>query len=306
MIEGIDRNAGPEGRRPPPIDSIRLAHQRLEMDGYYLLRDLPIAGMSEEDCGHFLLELVRSVAVPIPQNRDGDLIVRIEDEGQNYSDPRVRGHKTNAALAFHTDRTDLIFLLYVRKARIGGNLKLADSRKVVASLERHRPGSIEELRGFFPNDAKREQGGLQDWFMSPILFGGERPHCRYIRRFIEESQRFADAPRLTQAQLAVLDAWDGELARPENSLLIEVSPGDLLGIDNHRCLHARDAYEDAIDRRLAMRAWAAHSASPDLPPSFASVYHSLDGGTVRGGFVHVANPDLLGRSVAEIETQQGA
>lgn len=269
---------------------VRVAHEALVRNGYYVLRGVPLEGLSEEQCGALVLDLARCVSFPLPQNAKGDFVVRIEDEGQDYLDPKVRGHKTNAALAFHSDRTDLIFLLYVRKARQGGNLKLADVRRIYRGLQARAPDVAATLRGSFPNDGKPEQEGAQAWSLMPIFFGeDDAVFCRYIRRFIEESQRFPDAPRLTAQQTHALDVLDAELERPENHFVLEADVGDLLVIDNLRCLHARDAFEDgqgAGARRLAMRAWAAHANSPELPASFGSLYRDVRGGSIRGGFVH--------------------
>jgi hypothetical protein len=109
---------------------------------------------------------------------------------------------------------------------------------------------------------------------------------RYIRKFIESASRFPDAPRLTQKQLAALDAIDRVLASPGIALELDFQPGDLQLLNNATIWHSRTSYRDFDDpsrRRLLLRLWIAPPNSRKLGNSFATLYGNIEAGAVRGG-----------------------
>lgn len=266
---------------------IRAVEESLLRDGYFYSADTPFEFVDQEQCSSMLKKIVNKIGSIIPQNDRGDLIVRVENKGQDYSDPKVRGHLTNAELPFHSDRTDLIFLLYLCNSEVGGNVKLVDVRQVHENLKFKNQNVISTLREKFPNHGKNGQTGVCDWVMLPIMFGdSQNIYCRYIRRFIEESQLITDSPRLTDEQVEALNTFDEELNKVENQIIISPGKKSLLVIDNFRMLHAREPFA-SHERRLALRAWASHANSPDLPACFSTIYHETIGGTYRGGFCHL-------------------
>lgn len=260
----------------------------LSRKGYLLIKDVPTCSMLEHERISFLFEIAKLLGEPVKQNASGDLIVRIQNEGSDYTSRDVRGHKTNASLNFHSDRADIIILLYARKAKVGGSIKIADVKKVWEYLNSNNPSILSELFSEFPND-KRSNKESSNWFMAPIFFSyRESIYCRYIRRFIEDSQEHYDAPRLTSNQKKALDILDSALSLKENHVVIKVEEGDLLLIDNFRALHARDSYVDTSNtsKRLAYRMWVSHADSPGLPDSFLNVFNDIRPGVLRGSFEH--------------------
>lgn len=262
----------------------RSLHLLYEGPGVVLLHGAPTE--SEKVAQSWLWSFCQSLGSPVPQSLDGALVGRVENLGADHKNPTHRGHKTSAGLPFHGDRTDVIALLCVRNAAKGGLSQIASVAKIYELLAAENAEALAVLMKPFPQDRRGEEGqGEPPWCAMPIFaFDGDRIVCRFIRRFIESSQRHADAPRLTNEQISALDLLDDVLKRPEVVLEMDLRPGQVQLIENHSILHARSAFDDGMQGgRLLLRLWVSTSRSPRLPDSFRPVFHSTDPGTVRGG-----------------------
>jgi hypothetical protein len=254
--------------------------------GFVVLEGFP-ADATEPDAllgAYWLLGLF--LGRPVSQSRKGDAIGRVTDLGSDISDPRQRGYESSAALPFHVDRTDVIGLLCVRPAVEGGLSRLVSARAVHdILLAENRPLAAELYRPL-PHDRRGEQAaGQPPWSPIPIFSqNGGWFTARYLRRFIEGSQRHEQAPRLTARQRAALDAVDEILDRPGLSLDMDLRPGELQLINNFTILHARTAFTDsAAAPRLLLRLWLATAGSPELPLQYQQLYGATRSGTYRGG-----------------------
>jgi hypothetical protein len=140
----------------------------------------------------------------------------------------------------------------------------------------------------FPNDQRgEERPGRPGWCELPVfsLVDGDFA-ARYVRRFIEDSQRHADAPRLTGRQRQALDRLDETLDRPGVALEMDLRPGDLQLINNFELLHSRGAFHDPPGEgggRLLLRLWLSFRHSPALPAEFADLFGETAAGSYRGG-----------------------
>jgi hypothetical protein len=148
------------------------------------------------------------------------------------------------------------------------------------------PPLAAELYRPLPHDRRGEQAaGQPPWSQIPVFsqVGGWFA-ARYVRRFIEGSQRHPEAPRLTARQRAALDAVDEILDSPGMSLDMDLRPGEVQLINNFTILHARTAFTDsAAAPRLLLRLWLAAAGSPELPPQYRQLYGATRSGTYRGG-----------------------
>src|SRR5947207_3145570 len=109
--------------------------------GIMKLKGFPVANHSEDDLRRLYWGLGTHLGRPVFQNRSGELMRAIRDEGAHVG--RTYGettdHKgstflssyartlTNGGLRFHTDRTDVVGLLCVRQAMKGGVSTLAST-----------------------------------------------------------------------------------------------------------------------------------------------------------------------------------
>jgi hypothetical protein len=237
---------------------------------------------------HFLKSISAQLGYLLPQTYENNLTALIRNEGKNYGSPATRGHQTNAELAFHSDRCDLNLLLYVRVASEGGDLSVISYEEAAVQLREKSTAAFSQLFQGFPFDLRDERIFPSiAWHWRPILWNtdaGIRGH--YIRRFIEDSQRHSDCPRLTTDQIAALDEFDRilESLRPVHTF--KPGPGELLIMDNYRVMHARSAYKDDegdLEGRLAIRTWVAPFHSEELPFFMFPMTGALAGGCFRGG-----------------------
>ncbi|HWX16945.1 MAG TPA: TauD/TfdA family dioxygenase [Chthoniobacterales bacterium] len=236
--------------------------------------------------------LLRSISKQIgflmPQTYKNNLTARIRDEGKDYKAHNTRGHQTNAELAFHSDRCDLNLLLYVRTAIEGGELSVVSYEEAARRLKRRSATVLGRLFEGFPFDLRDERIFPSiAWYWRPILWNsdtGLRGH--YIRRFVNDSQRHADCPRLSTEQIEALDEFDGVLNALRAEHAFSAMPGELLVMDNYRVMHARYGYRDSVskrDGRLAIRTWVAPFNSQALPVFLFPMSGALAPGSFRGG-----------------------
>lgn len=296
--------------RPPDIDSLgkvpmvnpamadvadRILALIYDGPGVALLQGAPVD--DEARAAAWLWNLSLALGQPVPQSSDGALIGRVEDIGADHANPTHRGHKTSAALAFHSDRTDVIALLCIRNAAQGGLSQIASVARVRATLAAEAPEALEVLECPFPYDRRAEERpGEAPWTALPIFSTVEgKVISRYIRRFVESSQRHPDAPRLTREQVRAMDILDAILARPEVVYEMELKAGDVQLIENHAIMHARSAFSGGA--RLLFRLWLSTRRSPELPREFAPVYGATAAGTVRGGVWPSGSDALIGTPV---------
>ena len=278
----------PRPRGLPKAEELaREAARRLaEGPGFVVLSGFPVdAYEAVVQRAYWLFGLL--LGRPVSQSRKGDLIGRVENRGSDIADPTRRGYESAAALPFHVDRTDVIGLLCVRSAASGGLSRLASSRTLHDVLAAEAPDLLAELCTPLPHDRRGEEApGEAPWTQIPVFSRVDgRFAARYIRRFVEGSQRHEQAPRLTERQRAAFDAAEEILARPDVHLDMQLRPGDLQLVDNFTIVHARTEFsdEDLSRSRLLLRLWLAWPSSPPLPDSFADLYGATGGGTFRGG-----------------------
>jgi hypothetical protein len=232
-------------------------------------------------------ELVSQIGFLVPQTYRGNLISRIRDEGHDYAAHQTRGHQTRAALSFHSDRSDLSVLLYVRAAARGGQLSVVSYQEAASELEHVDPDALATLHGDVPFDLRDERIFIEPrWTMRPVLWRsslGQRGH--YIRRFIEDSQRHINCPRLSESQVHALDSLDKTLETLRPLRTFAAAAGELLILNNYRVTHARTAFRDHDDSsgRLALRVWVAPYESESLPDFLLPIAGAVEPGCYRGG-----------------------
>jgi len=80
----------------------------------------------------------------------------------------------------------------------------------------------------------------------------------YIGWYIRDSQRHAEAPRLTRAQFEVIDLIDDIASDPRIHLDMDFRAGDIQWLKNAAILHARTEFEDYAEpqrKRHLLRLW---------------------------------------------------
>lgn len=277
---------------PLPGFSKRIAYARDFIEnqrGIYVLRGLPTEPYTKDDLRLIYWAFGKHLGTAVSQSKDGDLLGDVRNFGVDINGPEGRGYKSKQKLSFHTDSVDVVALMVLRTAQSGGTSMIASSVAIHNEVARTRPDLFDVLYQPYPWSWQgQEPAGEPGWYMQPLYsMTNGKFACRYIRVHVRNSQRFDDAPRLTEKQVEAMDYIDSLSAREDIHLSMTFEPGDIQLLCNHTCLHSRTAFEDYPEedrRRHLLRMWLAVPNSRTLSPGFATIYRDQRGGTVRGGF----------------------
>jgi len=101
--------------------------------GFVLLRGLPIDQLDEEQLQIVFYGIGLNMGQPVRQNPKGDLLGLVMNIG-DPDDSQTRVYETNRYLPFHTDPSDVVGLLCVRKAETGGLSSLVSTATVYNAI----------------------------------------------------------------------------------------------------------------------------------------------------------------------------
>ncbi len=280
--------------------------------GIMKLKGFPVANYSEDDLRRMYWGLGTHLGTPVFQNRSGELMRAIRDEGAHVG--RTYGQTkdasgttflssyartlTNGGLRFHTDRTDVVGLLCVRQAMKGGVSTLASTPAIHNAILAKRPDLLELLFQDYWRSRFGEEGTGKDGSSTtrttayPLPIFGVRDGkftSHYSLTFIEAAQMAADIPKLTVAQKEAIDM----LMATAQELCFEMTlePGDLQLINSHVTYHGRTPFEDDASSghdRLLLRLWLSMPNNRALPTGHEVLWRSIEAGKVRGGIAQLA------------------
>ena len=249
--------------------------------GFVLLRGFDIDRYALEDAALAYWCIGAHLGEGVAQNAQGDLLGHVANLGVDYrTDPRARGYQTRLSLPYHNDAMDIVGLLCVNPARSGGLSRIVSSTTIHNQLLRERPDLLRLAFEDFYFDRRGEAPeGKQPYYRGPLFawFAGQL-FGRYNRAYIESAQRFAEVPRLSSAQVELLDWMDRLCDNEAMHLSMELARGDMQFISNYTTLHSRTDYEDDPDPRLRrhlLRLWLNTRHFARLPPSYEDRYEDM-------------------------------
>ena len=265
----------------------RLREELLHGRGFVLLRGFPVARWGRRLSAVAFYGLGVHIGRPRTQNAQGHLLGHVRDLGLRSDDPNVRIYQTHERQTFHTDSADVVGLLCLQTAKSGGLSALVSSVTIYNEMRDRRPDLASRLFRPVATDRRGEvPPGAAPYFKIPVFnWHAGALSAIYQRQYIDSAQRFADAPRLTAADIDALDLFDALTDDPALQLTMALEPGDLQFVHNHTILHDRTAFEDFPEparRRYLLRLWLAPEGARVLPPVFAERYGSVVAGE-RGG-----------------------
>jgi hypothetical protein len=272
--------------------------------GIMKLRGFPIDMYDEDDLRRLYFGLGTHLGTPVFQNRSGELMRAIRDEGAHVGrtygqteDPKgttflssYARTLTNGGLRFHTDRTDVVGLLCVRQARAGGVSTLASTPAIHNAILARRPDLLEELFGDYWRSRFGEEGTTKETAYALPIFGlrDGKFTSHYSLTFIEAAQMAPGVPKLTAAQKEAIDM----LMTTAQELCFEMTldPGDLQLINSHVTYHGRTPFEDDAASghdRLLLRLWLTMANNRPLPQGHEILWRSIEPGRPRGGIQQI-------------------
>ena len=257
--------------------------------GFVLIRGLPVDGRPIAESAAAYWGVGTYFGNARSQNAKGHVLGHVRDMGLSSKDPNVRIYQTTERQNFHTDSCDIVSLLCLKTAKSGGLSSLTSSVSVYNAMAMRYPELVGRLFQPMPTDRRGEvPEGKKPWFYTPIY----NEHAGllsaiYAPHYVRSSQRFAEAPRLTEDDYAALDRFDALAEDAELRLDMEFRPGDMQFVHNHTVLHDRTAFEDWPEperKRHLLRLWLAAPGARELPPAYAERYGSVEIGN-RGGII---------------------
>ena len=256
--------------------------------GFAVLRGLPVYEWDRESLARAYYGIGCHLGVPVSQNAQGHLLGHVYDLGLDPMDPVNRVYQTNYRQLFHTDSTDIVGLLCLQPARMGGQSSICSSSTIYHEIAERRPDLLKVLCRRFHIDRKGEipQGDDETYEMAVFYPDEERVTCIYARDFIDAAQRHSHIAPLTTEQVDALNLMDELAASDDLRLDIDFLPGDIQFLHNHQILHARTSYEDWPEperRRHLLRLWLSVADGRSLPADFEARYGTIEPGQPRGG-----------------------
>jgi hypothetical protein len=227
---------------------------------------------------------------PWEQNLRGHLLGDVINEGKSLDDPSARGYQTTATLEMHTDGADLVGLLCLRQAPVGGESQIVSALSVYNRLASTHPEALERLlRTEWCMDWRGEEApGTPPYHRGRIF---ERtPHgmtCLALTGYIYSAQRYEGVPKLDAADRAAIEAFRSASEHPELVVQFRQTAGDMFFLNNHFHMHGRSTFQDSEDpreRRHLRRLWLESDAwTACRPRAMQDIFE-----TAR---VHWAKPD---------------
>ena len=267
-----------------------LLSELLDGRGFFMLRGLPVERYGLEGSAIAYLGIGRHFGSLRSSNGKGHLLGHVKDVGADIKDGNTRFYQTNRRLEYHTDSADVVGLLCLQTAKVGGESFIASSMTVYNEILARRPDLLPSAFLPFATDRRGEvPAGMKPWFDIPI-FNRHAGHLSgiYLRHYIEEAQRrFPEAPRLSRAQYEVMDLIDALVNDPAIHLQMAFLPGDMQFLHNHQIFHSRNDFENWPEperHRHLLRLWMAPHEGRPLPEAFAPRYGSVTPGD-RGGII---------------------
>jgi len=234
--------------------------------GFLLLRGLPVWRWTDDEIAIVHYGLGLHLGVPVRQNPKGELLGSV----MNVGDPTqktTRVYETNRYLPYHSDPSDVVGLLCLRKARTGGLSSLVSVAAVYNEILATHP----EFLGLYYRPMYFAHLCEPLPSLSPIFSHHQgKLSCRYLRQYIELGHEIRNQP-LSRVEIEALDLFDAVIHREDIRLDMMLEPGDLQFANNYAVLHSRTQFEDHDDpalRRRMLRLWLKMPNARPLAPEF--------------------------------------
>jgi hypothetical protein len=205
----------------PVIDEIR--RQIGDGRGFVVVRRLPVEDYSKDEIGMIFWGIGTHLGRGLSQSVLGDRLGHVKDFSRE--DPLARAYRNKQELSPHTDSCDLVGLVCLRDAKLGGVSRLTSALTVHNVMLEEYPEAIERLYcGYVFHRRGEEKPGDPPYtpYRVPVYSNTEeKVSARYVRTYIEAGEAAAGRP-MGEAELAVLDRR-ALLARPRTRSLSQTS-----------------------------------------------------------------------------------
>ena len=283
----LPANAGHIGECARQLDSGR---------GFVLVRGLPTEELGDTLSGAIFYLTGLHLGVPMKQNQLGDVLDHvIATSNKTLDDPTALPSRVRDRLPFHSDSSDVVALMCLRAAQAGGASSLVSGTTIYNEILRRRPDLAPLLFEPWHWDwYKQDHDAPAKTYTSPICSYVDGIFSTYAgSSMIFSAQDYESVPRLTDAQVEVLNLFDEIAQAPGLALDMNFQPGDVQWLLNYAALHSRTGYVDFPEperRRHLLRLWLKRDVGRPLVPGFGKSVITARGGeaVVEGGRFRIA------------------
>jgi alpha-ketoglutarate-dependent taurine dioxygenase len=265
--------------------------------GTVLLKGIPVAQYSEAELTKVYLILCQQMGLPVRQsNSNWDSPLREKSQFVTYiraeANSSQNGKQSNDAYKLHTDRYDVLSLLCVRQARMGGENRLASAVTIYNKMLQSHPEIAEDLFQGMPWVYEGEGGWISypTWQIHQGKFTTQVSSTYpYLSQLVEGAAPLSERHKQGLDLLQEIGCQVG--------ITLRLEPGDWLMVNNHVVYHARASWdiESGEYDRLLLRVCFSPYNSRELPntDTFRRVWGSVAASQPRGGFLpnHQLSPD---------------
>ena len=235
--------------------------------GMIILSGFPLERYSKEELGMIHFGIGTQFGTAMSQSVMGDTLGHVVNVGGK--DPKERAYRNSTELDMHTDACDVVAMMCLQQARIGGYSGYVSAVSIYNEILQRRPELLPLLfEGFhyhrFGEEAPGESPVTEDKI--PVFsFRDGLLSVNYLRSYIEMAAEFLQTP-LSALQVAALDLVDEIATDARFALKFITRPGDAVFFNNLTVLHNRTAFEDSTveaEKRHLLRLWlVAHEPRP--------------------------------------------
>lgn len=242
--------------------------------GFVLVRGLRTHLYSDALSAAIYYLLGLHMGEPMLQNERGDLIDHVyATSDRTMDDPQALSVKVRDKLSFHSDSSDIVALMCLRPAKAGGASCLVSGAQIYNEILARRPDLAPLLFQPFHWDWRRQDHAAPaNTYTSPIISLVDGVFSMYAGSlYILTAQDYPEAPRLTPAQIELLELFDAITLEPGMAVEMDFRPGDIQWLSNHVALHSRTAFDDHPEpqrRRHLLRLWLQLREPRALVPGF--------------------------------------
>lgn len=240
-------------------DIEQLKSEILHGRGIVIIRGFPVNDYSLEDIEILYWGLGTHLGTGESQSNMGDRVGHVRDV--SGKDPNERAYRNSVGILAHTDLTDIVGMLSIRKAKQGGLSTYTSALAIHNHILATRPELLTPLyRGFRYHRFGEQAPG------EPVVTPYEVPvlshkdgfvSARYVPEYVTMAAEELGEP-LPDFDLQALKYFNELAMSPELRLEVMMEPGDLSFINNYTVLHTRDAFYDGDkphEKRLLLRLW---------------------------------------------------
>ncbi|CAL6420587.1 unnamed protein product [Bathycoccus prasinos] len=266
----------------------------LQGRGFAVQRGLTVARYSNKDICTIFCAIGKIMGIPVSQNKFGHVLGHVYDLGNDPLSPSTRLYTTSAAQPFHTDSADIVGLLCIRNAPVGGDSQWVSSVRCYEEIKRERADLAEVLlQPFFVSRKGEIPPGCGPTYEMAVFHEVEDDRTGekniigiYDRSFIDAAQTIEGTPKLTSLQIEALNYLDALCVKRQIEMRLQ--SGDIQWLHNHTTFHARSAFKNESEfPRHLLRLWLSPENGIKLPDAFKTRFNSTERGSPNRGGIKI-------------------